>query len=146
MKFKCFIDQNSPTDFYNRFQLLAHLRNELLQICDHCRSYEFLIFSYSKKNVAVVGDIIFSILQMPEIQRCSSLKFSFHLFKRAVARLPAEAIKNWLVRIADGNDQAEYRFLQIKTHGITNRREICDRLKQVWLKIRNRQIFFIYLI
>ena len=74
--------------FRDPLQLLNHLRNELLPICDSARRYKFTFYLISHE--ASTTAILEAILQMPQINFSTNVEFNFYqhrfFFTTIVAR------------------------------------------------------------
>ena len=129
------INKNDHSQFHNRIQLLDHIREQLLPICDSSPFYSFYIDSQSDNDAA--GNVISQILQLPSINRCRDVQF--HYDNETFTQLPVEVISNWLNRDSDDgigctlNGQSKKdRYLGMnKRIRIQNAVEMCDRLKMV---------------
>lgn len=127
------INLNDYTNFRDHSLLLNHLGEQLLPICNSSRCYKFAFSFYSDDEAAI--KVFLSILQMPQIKRCSNIGIELYNFEQP-RQLPVEAISNWLNRtIKDGVefiDQSPKKiFLQICLANIQNVMEICDHLGKV---------------
>ena len=118
--------------------LLAHLEEELLQICNACRSYMFDI-SWPRKtdtNDSTVKNTITTILQFGPIDGCSKVLFYLrsHFFP---TELPVMSIVNWLNRSQNFDTVNAYwqvkkeRILEIKSYSIPNLLALVNGLKKV---------------
>ena len=130
--FRAGIDQNDQTDFNCHSQLLEHICNEIIPICDssHLSGYKFVINFNSDLDSA--SNIIASILQMEEIKRCFNIAFDFHADNPT--NLPIESILNWLIiqKSDRTNKQKEKeKILRIDAHKIQNAQEICSAIIKV---------------
>ena len=122
------IDQDDPTCFGDHSVLLSYLDEQLLQLCNSSRGYEFVIYFHSDKNAGT--NFISSLLQMPPISRCSNFGISLCCIEEKM-QLPVEAISNWLNRKKhDGRIPREI-FMRIYTREIQNVTEMCDHLSKV---------------
>ena len=83
------IDQDDKSSFSDHSVLLGYLSEQLLQICDSSRRYEFQINFYSDKNSCT--NVISSLLQMPPISRCSNFDIML-FFTEEAQKLPVEAL------------------------------------------------------
>lgn len=135
IEFYAFIDRNYYRDFSGYSQLIEHIRNNLLPICNLSRGYKFYIGFGSDKNSA--KNVIESLLQMPAIKQCSHVEFKN--FNGEKNQLPVDAISNWLERSADGIENkfqnTKEKFLEVKSFGINNAQEMLEHLKTVFLII-----------
>lgn len=149
IKFFCKIDQNDGHAFRNHSQLLNHVQNDLLAICDSSRGYAFVIDLHSDTNAG--ANVMDQILEMHPIGRCSNLEIKiieFYGRSEHQIQLPIELISNWLHRKLDGiNEKSKERFLRISSENIQNIREMCNHLKTVSfpIKILNNIQNFSYL-
>ena len=91
------INKNDQSQFRDHFQLLGHIRKQLLSICDSSPFYSFYIDSQSDNDAA--GNVISQILQLPSINRCRDVQF--HYDNETFTQLPVEVISNWLNRDSD---------------------------------------------
>ena len=129
------INKNDHSQFHNRTQLLDHIREQLLPICDSSPFYSFNIDFQSDRDAA--GNFIDQILQLPSINRCRDVYFQYK--NETFIQLPVDSISNWLHRNSDDgigctlNGQIKkYRYLAMnKRIIIQNADEMCDRLKMV---------------
>ena len=125
------------SNFRDPLQLLNHLRNELLPICDLPCRYEFSIF-FSSHGASATA-ILDSILQMSPVNSSTNVEFDFYHTNRGppiLTRLPVDAISAWLDR---SNDMAMKCKQQQKTPlelrvymcGVQNVRELFEHFKKV---------------
>ena len=126
------IDRNDQACFSDHSKLLKYL-SEQLKIWNSSRGYNFSIFFNSEEEAA--ANVINSIIQMPQICRCSTLRI-FLYWVSAPLLLPVEAISCWLNRsIGDGMNFIERTskeiFLRIYADRIQNVVEMCDHLAKV---------------
>ena len=129
------IDRDRCGHFRDHTQLLDYLRTRLLPICNSSRAYKFIIRLYNKST----PDMIASLLQMPEIKRCSNVNIVFlRRCEEHHYHLPVEEVSNWLERCVDGMEKAaqnqKERYLRITMDSIKNAREMIDHLKMVFYK------------
>ena len=130
------IDRNDPKNFGDHSKLLGYISEELLTICNSSRGYDFYIFLRTEEAEAE-ANVINSIIQMPQICRCSNLRLDLWLVRQQKL-LPVETISSWLNRtIGDrrffiGRTPKEI-FLRIYASGIQNVMEMCDHLVEVCL-------------
>ena len=137
IRFGGIIDRNDLTKFSDHSKLLDYLSEHLLKICNSSRGYEFYISFYTEEEAGAEANVIISIMQMPQICRCSTLRLKLYCFPQHVL-LPVEAISSWLNRtIGDGMNfigrTPKEIFLQIYVAGIQNVVEMCDHLVEVCL-------------
>lgn len=126
-----------PDDPYrfNCYSTLIDYRIRFLQICDSARGYKFQIYFFSDANV--ITNIIASILQMPQIERCSTVELEIILRWGVQMQLPVKAILNWLENPADemqiNERKPKEKFLTIWLRGdhIHNVQELINHLKMV---------------
>ena len=128
------INQNDQSQFHNHSQLLDHIRDQLLPICDSSPFYSFSIDFQSDNDGASASDFIAQILQMCPIIRCRKVYFLYG--NETFIQLPVEVISNWLHRNFDdgigGTGQSKKeRILTMMNIKIQNAVEICDSLKMV---------------
>ena len=129
------IDKNDRSQFNYHTQLLDHIREQLLPICDSSSVYSFQIDFQSDKDAA--GNVIGQILQLPQINRCQKVRF--HYYNETFIQLPVEVISNWLNRNSDGaigssgtGQSKKVRYILMNNRiKIQNAVEMCDRLKIV---------------
>ena len=131
------INQNDQSQFRNHFQLLDHIREHLLPICNSSSVYILHIDSQSDNDAA--GNFIGQILQLLPINRCQNVYF--HYDNETFIQFPVEIISNWLNRnsndeigcIGIGTGQSnKMRMLQMNSRiKIQNTVEMCDRFKMV---------------
>ena len=115
--------------FTDHSKLLNHLQEVLMPICNSSRGYNFKILFYTNKNTG--SKVAATILQMPAIARCSTLKISLILLRDPI-QLPVEAISNWLHRRYDGtNENRRELFLRIEVYNIENIGDLYEHLKKV---------------
>ena len=126
------INPNDQSQFRNHFQLLDHIRDQLLPICDSSPFYSFEIDFQSDNNAA--GNVIGQILQLPSINRC---QVYFFCKNETFIQLPVEVISNWLNRNFDdgigGTGQSKKERILAMNHRIRiqNVVEMCDHLRTV---------------
>ena len=129
------INKNDQSQFRNHSQLLDHVREQVLPICDSSPFYSFHVDFQSNNDGAV--DFIEQVLQMRSIIRCH--KVLFHYANETFIQLPVEIIANCLNRNSDdgigwtGTGQSKkVRYILLNNRiKIQNAVEICDRLKIV---------------
>ena len=105
------LEIHSNDDFPSHLVLLAHIQNELLPVCEDCRSYKFNIGFLSDEKAAT--NIVASILQFGQITRCSNIEFSF---TDCQLDLPVDAISNWLQN-PNVHKRKDGRLLAINIYG-----------------------------
>ena len=91
------INQNDPTCFTDHSVLLSYLDEQVLQLCNSSRGYEFQIHFHSDSDKDAGTNFISSLLQMPAISRCSNLEITLFFIEEA-QQLPVETISDWLNR------------------------------------------------
>ena len=131
------INQNDPTCFSDHSLLLSYLSEQLLQICNSSRRYEFLIYFHSDKNAGT--NVISSLLKMPPISRCSNFEITLYGIEEAL-QLPIETISDWLNRKKHDGRIPQEIFMTIYIYEIQNATEMCDHLSKV------RFIFIVFLL
>ena len=99
ISFSLGIDQEDPTDFYNDSTLIEHIRH-IVSICDSSCGYDFRFQSYADSST--FGNLIASILGIPEIARSSFVSISGCYYAYTNMQLPVETISNWLNRERNG--------------------------------------------
>ena len=132
------IDRDNHTHFSDHSKLLEYLSEQLLKICNSSRGYNFYIF-FRAEEAEAEANVIKSIIQMPQICRCSTLRFDlWRVPQLQPMLLPVEAISSWLNRsIGDGMNfigrtpTPKEIFLQIFVVSILNVVEMCDNLAEV---------------
>ena len=129
--FRAVVDQNDSGEFKDHAKLLEHLSNMLLPFCDFALGYEFSVDFYTEKDLA--SDVISTILQMKQVQRCSEVKIA--LYRTDPVELPIEDILTWLVQNSDRKNQ-NVRFLRIIVGAIKNAQKISKCLKEVHFDFR----------
>ena len=128
------IDKNDPTGFNNHLQLLNHVQEELLSICDSSRGYKFEIYFFSKENAG--SNVICRILQMHPIEKCSNVEISLYGIYGQPYLLPIEAISNFLHRKCNRiRKNSNEIYLRINLAKIQNVQAICDHFRKV-IKLR----------
>ena len=121
----CTVNPNGPNNFKNHFQLLEHVQNELLPICESSRGFKFEIEFYSSADT----NLIESLLQMPPIYCCSNVEIELYEFSKWPIQLPVESISGWLHPKFDGNNgKSKERFLRICSYNFQNAWEMRDHL------------------
>lgn len=133
IEFEANISKNCTGHFKNHSHLLDHIQHQFLPICSPSRRYKFLIHFNSDANA--VTNVIASILNLPELKRCSSAEIQICYgkgFERQQSQLPVEVISNWLklgmeMNVRNGKDL----FLKIHMDNIQNAQEMVDHLKMV---------------
>ena len=131
------VNKNDQSLFRDHSQLLDHIREQLLPICDSSPVYSFKIDFQSDKDAA--GNVIGQILQLPQINSCHCQKVYFRCTNETFIQLPVEVIANWLNRNSDneigctriGQSKKERLLSTSRRVRIQNAVEICDQLKMV---------------
>ena len=143
VRFDGVIDRNAHSNFSDHSKLLDYLSEQLLKMFNSSREYDFTIFFHLEEEAEAEANVINLIIQMPEVCRCSHLRF--HLWRVPWREpqpmlLPVDAISSWLNRsIGDGMNfigrtpTAKEIFLQIYANSIENVVEMCDHLVEVCL-------------
>ena len=135
LRFHGTIDHCVPYYFSDHSQLLCHLRDQLLPICGNVRRYKFKIMFNTDKDAG--GSVISSILQMPQIIRCSDVFIQPTFYSD---EFPIEDISNWLhqkntdgvgVGVENVGQKETQRFLQLDSCIIPNAQEMYKHLKKV---------------
>ena len=129
-------DRNSQAYFSDHSKLLNHLSKQLLKICNSSREYNFSIYFRSEEEAGAEDNVINSIIQMPQIYRCSHLRINLCCAPQPML-LPVEVISSWLNRsIGDGVNligcAPQEIFLRIYAARIQNVVEMCDHLAKVY--------------
>lgn len=124
--------------FKNKWDLLAHLENRVLPICDSfsARRYKFYVNFISDKQD--LTEFIAFLLQIPAISRCLNIEIEAN-GANLPTNLPVYVILNWLNRMPnDGikfnGREPRHRFLKIaiRTGWIENMHKMMWRyIKQV---------------
>lgn len=131
----CIVDQDDPTRFNDHSVLLDYLRNGLLPICDSSRQYEFSIHFKSDKNSA--KEVIASILQFPQIIRCSNVGILLWRMSDNQIQLPIDVIAQWLnqhadlVELIDRTKQEKFLKIDLGRGKIQSVSEMCGQLMEV---------------
>ena len=145
------IDRNDLTKFSDHSKLLDYLSEELLKICNSSRGYDFYI-CVRTEEAGAEANVIKSIIQMPQICRCSNLRFDlWRVPQPQPMLLPVDAISGWLNRTnGDGMNfigrtpTPKEIFLQIYANSIENVVEMCDHLVEVCLFYKLLKLFNFY--
>ena len=137
-KFKFRVDVSSGlSGFTDNSMFLAHLKEELLPICNACRSYKFEIYFLSDHSSAT--NIIATILQFGPIDGCLKILFDLHSAQNFhnQTEMPVMSIVNWLNRgpnsdTINANGQLKkVRILEIYSPSIPNLLALVNGLKKV---------------
>ena len=136
IRFCGIIDRNDLTKFSDYSKLLEYLSEELLKICNSSRGYNFFIY-FRTEEAGAKAKVINSIIQMPQICRCSTLRISLYCIPQPMLLL-VDAISGWLNRtIGDGMNfigrTSKEIILLISAARIENGVEMCDHLVEVCL-------------
>ena len=128
------IGGKDPSMFRNHLQLLNHIQDELLPMCDSSHGYKFKIQFNSDTNAA--ANVIRIILQMHPIDRCSNVEIGLYgnfEQRNQLPRLPIKAISNFLHRKCDKfrEDSNKIIYLRINLTRIQNVQATCDHFKKV---------------
>ena len=118
---------------FTQSSLLEYLSQKLLPIFNLSHRYEFDISFVCGEGDAT--NVIDSILQMPQISRCSNLDIKLRYIQQP-KQLPVETISNWLNRKMDVGTEIIGRtpreiYLGIWLDKIQNAMEMCDHLAEV---------------
>ena len=122
--------------FRDPLQLLNHLRNELLPVCDSARRYKFAIRFFSHK--ASTTAILDSILKMAPINSSANVEFNLYqpnsISTHSVDAI--DAISAWLDRSNDAvmkckQQQKKPIELSVYLRGVQNVQELCEHFKKV---------------
>ena len=139
LHFDAEIIEDSVPDFSSRSNLLHHIRDELLPICElSSRAYKFTIsFQSLETNRAA---LIESILQIPQVGRCPNVALKISSLLNV--RLPVEAIAQWLHhqssdtnRISDPKRREKFLTIELYDIDIPNLLEISGHLTMVFLTL-----------
>ena len=131
------IHKNDPNAFSCHTQLLDHVRDELLPVCNSSRGYKFEILFYSDINAAT--HVITSIIKMSlAFDRCTGLEIILraplisNYEWNLSGSVPIEAISNWLNQKCDGtNEKLKERILRISSGNSQKFQELIDHFKKV---------------
>ena len=130
IRFVACISQNYPSCFSGHSVLLRYLSEQLLQICNSSRRYEFEIYFCSDKDAS--SNFISSLLKMPPISRCSYFEITLYHIEEA-QKLPVKTISDWLNRKKHNGQIPQEIFMKIRMNEIQNVTEVCDHLSKVTL-------------
>ena len=128
LHFRACIDNTDLSSFNDHFELLDHIENRLLPLCNLCRAYKFEVEFRFDSGAA--ESVISSLLQMTPIIRCFNVKMLFY-FVHSPTQLPMEGIINWLTDNSNGNHSEKKKILQIDIASIINVYETFRRILQV---------------
>ena len=137
IRFGGIINRDNQAHFSDHSKLLDYLSEQLLKICNSSRGYNFSTYLRTEEAEAE-ANVINSIIQKPQICRCSHLRFHLCCVPKPVL-LPVEAISSWLNRsIHDGMNftcrrTAKEIFLRIYAAKIQNAVEMCAHLAEACL-------------
>ena len=134
LHFDAKINESCVHDFSCHSNLLHHLRDELLPVCEFSRAYKFTIrFRSWETNTTA---FIESLLQIPQIGRCSNVALKISNIN---VRLPVEAIAQWLHqqssgtnRISDPKRREKFLTIELDDIDIPNLLEISGHLTKVF--------------
>lgn len=134
------IHKNDPNAFSCHTQLLDHVRDELLPVCNSSRGYKFEILFYSDINAAT--HVITSIIKMSlAFDRCTGLEIILraplisNYEWNLSGSVPIEAISNWLNQKCDGtNEKLKERILRISSGNSQKFQELIDHFKKTFKK------------
>ena len=137
------IDRNNLKKFNDHSKLLDYFSEQLLKICNSSREYDFYI-CFCTEEAGAGTNVINSIIQMPQICRCSNLRFRLSRGPQPML-LPVDAISDWLNRTIgvgmnfNGRRTPQEMSLRVYAGIIQNVVEMCDNLLEVCLfyKVRN---------
>lgn len=138
--FDSVISNNDQGVFNNQAQLSEYIHHQLTPICYSSRCYKFRIHLMSYESSAT--EVIASLLQIPEIKRCSMLGIEL-IHWGEQNQLPIETISNWLEQSVDGMEMENSiqkhreRSLTITIDGIRaieNVQEMLNHMKMVSVK------------
>ena len=143
LNFDAEISRNYGSVFSSYSNLLHHLCDELLPICESSRAYKFTIHFQTTANTTV---IIESLLQIPQIGRCSNVRIKLSGLwpwsNRYNLQLPVEAIAQWLHqqssdtnRIIDPKRREKFFTIELSDVDIPNLLEISGHLTKVFLTL-----------
>ena len=123
----------SKVAFESYLESLNYVRDRLLPICDKSCAYKFNISCDSYESG--LRNVISSILQTPQLNRCSNAGFTFtfwHTTNESELQFPVNEISNWLHRECNsGQKKSLYIFSEaIETE---NLKEMINHLKEVLL-------------
>ena len=122
------INQEKQEEFKDHLQLVAHLRDDMLEIWNLSRHYKFRIDFNSDNNAA--ANVITSIL---EIVHGTNLEIELRYVNPS--KLPVDSIAKWLnqkdSRIGMTGQKKEEKFLKIEMERIQNCAEMCGHLAEV---------------
>lgn len=152
VEFYAHVSENDRHHFNDHSQLLEHIRNQILPICNSSRGYYFYINFISNENS--VSTMMASILKQSEIIRCSNIEIEFAMQYFEQKQLPIEEISCWLKQSACGIENSvqnlKKRFLELTLFvGIQNAQDLLEFLTKVrfvylfknttnYLKLKNR--------
>ena len=132
IKFVGRINENDQSGFSNHLQLLNHVQEELLPICDSTYKYHFQIQFQTQSDESASANVIRRILQMHPVDRCSNVEISLCQLKEQSNKLPIKAVSKFFDRkcIKFDGDSIYLRITYI-WQKIRNVRAICDHFKKV---------------
>ena len=136
------INEKFVHDFSSCSNLLHHLRDELLPVCESSRAYKFTIRFQPWEWKANIATTIESILQIPQIGRCPNVALkisSCYISSYSNVQLPVEAIAQWLhqqssgtKRICDPKKREKFLTIELDDVYIPNLLEISGHLTKVF--------------
>ena len=129
------INKSKSSCFHDHLELLNFVRDRLLPICDKSRKYKFKILLESGESAS--QNVISSILQTPQLNRCSSAQFDFDIYFSFI-QLPVKEISNWLHRKCD---REQKKLLHIYSREIENLQEMVSHLREVNVFMRVEETF-----
>ena len=131
--FNCRITESRYYHFNGDSQLVNHLRDGLLPICDNSRSYKFIIQDEFVSDKEAPEDVLAPLLQIPQIISCPNVEIRFS----RPTHLPVEVISRWLTGSSKNvakicGKKMQNRLLKIYSdNNISNSQEMWDHLEQV---------------
>lgn len=137
--FDATIAQDNPSHFNDLSALIDYIRDEFLPICDSSRQYAFEIDFDSDDDFTsdTVRTLFASLLQMPQIRRCSNVGISPMVGDWVY--LPSEIISCWLDQNSSdevGSIKHQECNLFINSLSIPNEKEMCDLLIKKFRKAK----------
>ena len=131
---------------FDNSMLFKHIEEELLPICNACRSYNFDIEFWSFYGPR--KEVIEKFLQF--CPTCSNVLLRFHIYDERPTQLPVDAIANWLHRsrnydsIAAKSVEGKEQILEIRINGcISNISAMLSCLKKVINFTMTRKTFLV---
>ena len=125
----CEINRIDRSGFSDSQVFIDYIRGGLMPVCNSYRRFNFIISFFSDKNEG--ANVIASILQLPQIRNCSTVRISLHYIEPV--QMPVEAISNWLCRMFNPIQRQSERHLELFCHSIQNScaEEIFEFMKKV---------------